>query len=147
MHFILNQPITVVMIDLDNFKQVNDTYGHAAGDEVLRAVGECLARAFIRKSDLVARYGGDEFVVILNDTSAENATKVIERFLRQVNEIKIPYAPDGTRMSCSAGFTEIQDDDTVETLMGRADRALYQAKAAGRNVAKFMPGSPEQKSE
>ena len=147
MHFILNQPITVVMIDLDNFKQVNDTYGHAAGDEVLRAVGECLARAFIRKSDLVARYGGDEFVVILNDTSAENATKVIERFLRQVNEVKIPYAPDGTRMSCSAGFTEIQDDDTVETLMGRADRALYQAKAAGRNVAKFMPGSPEQKSE
>lgn len=135
MHFILNQSITLVMIDLDNFKQVNDTYGHAAGDEVLRAMGECLARAFIRKSDLVARYGGDEFAVILNDTTAQNATQVVERFLQFVHAIKIPYAEEGTTVTCSAGYTEIHSSDTVESLIHRADRGLYKAKGAGRNQA------------
>lgn len=141
MHFILNQPVTLVIIDLDNFKEVNDTYGHAAGDEVLRAVGECLARAFIRKSDIVARYGGDEFAVILNDTSAENSTKLIERFLKSVEDVQIPYAPDDSRVSCSAGYTEIHESDTVECLIKRADDALYQAKAAGRNLSRFIPYS------
>jgi diguanylate cyclase (GGDEF)-like protein len=137
MHFILNHPVTLVMIDLDNFKLVNDTYGHAAGDEVLKAVGEALARSFIRKSDLVARYGGDEFAVILNDTSAKNAENVIERFLETVQEVRVPYASDDARISCSAGFTEIHESDTVETLIKRADRALYKAKAEGRNNAQF----------
>lgn len=141
MHFILNQPVTLVMIDLDKFKDINDTYGHAAGDEVLRAVGECLARAFIRKSDIVARYGGDEFAVILNDTTAENSNKVIERFLKQVEEVRIPYAPDDARVSCSAGYTEIHESDTVESLIHRADRALYEAKEAGRNVFRYIPFS------
>ena len=135
MHFILNQPVTLVMIDLDKFKDINDTYGHAAGDEVLRAVGECLARSFIRKSDLVARYGGDEFAVILNDTTAANATQVVERFLKLVEDIRIPYASEDMRISCSAGFTEIHESDSVEDLMVRADRALYKAKKAGRNRA------------
>jgi len=138
MHFILSHPITLVMIDVDNFKQVNDTYGHAAGDEVLRGIGEALARAFIRKSDLVARYGGDEFAVILNDTSAENSVKLIQRFLLYVHGIQVPYASADTRISCSAGYTEIHDNDTVETLIKRADRALYQAKADGRDKAKFL---------
>ena len=138
MHFILNQPVTLVMIDLDKFKDINDTYGHAAGDEVLRAVGECLARSFIRKSDLVARYGGDEFAVILNDTTAQNATQVVERFLRLVEDIQIPYATDGMSVSCSAGYTEIHENDTVENLMVRADKGLYQAKKAGRNQAVFV---------
>lgn len=133
MHFILDQPVTLVLIDLDRFKEVNDTYGHAAGDEVLRAVGECLARSFVRKSDLVARYGGDEFAVIMNDTTMANAGQVVERFLRQVEEIRIPYADDGATMSCSAGFTEVHGGDSVETLIERADRALYRAKSAGRN--------------
>ncbi len=139
MHFILNQPITVVMIDLDNFKTINDTYGHAAGDEVLREIGECLARSFIRKSDLVARYGGDEFVVIMNDTSASNAQNVVARFLKYANGVKVPYAGKNVTVSCSAGYTEIHESDTVESIMARADQALYQAKAAGRNTARFVP--------
>jgi len=138
MHFILSQPITLVMIDVDNFKTINDTYGHAAGDEVLKGIGEALARAFIRKGDLVARYGGDEFAVILNDTSAENSKKLIERFLSYVQGIQVPYASEDTRVSCSAGYTEIHDKDSVESLIKRADQALYQAKEAGRNCARFL---------
>ncbi len=139
MHFILNQPVTLILIDLDHFKDINDTYGHAAGDEVLRAVSECLERSFIRKSDLVARYGGDEFAVILNDTTAENAGNVVARFLQIVDAVRVPYAPEETRISCSAGYTEIHVDDTVETLIQRADRGLYKAKKAGRNRACFEP--------
>ena len=145
MHFILNQPVTLVMIDLDNFKQVNDSYGHAAGDEVLRALGECLARAFIRKGDMVARYGGDEFAVILNDTSAANSARLIERFLLAANDITVPGASDATPISCSAGYTEIHASDTVSSLLQRADKALYQAKAAGRNTARLLlhSGDPD----
>ncbi|MDH3747799.1 MAG: GGDEF domain-containing protein [Gammaproteobacteria bacterium] len=139
MHFVLNQPVTLIMIDLDNFKGINDTYGHAAGDEVLRSIGECLARSFIRKSDLVARYGGDEFAVILNDTTAQNAMQVVERFLQYVQDVRIPYAPEDTRVTCSAGYTEINANDSVESLIHRADRGLYRAKGEGRNKAVYEP--------
>lgn len=138
-HFMLNLPITFIMIDLDNFKQVNDTYGHSAGDEVLRSVGECLARSFIRKSDFVARYGGDEFAIILNDTTAANSESLISRFLEQIGEITVPYAPDDVHISCSAGYTEITSGDTARDLINRADAALYQAKRAGRNRSQYLP--------
>lgn len=139
MHFILNQPVTLILVDLDHFKGINDNFGHAAGDEVLRAIGECLERSFIRKSDLVARYGGDEFAVILNDTAAKNAGQVVDRFLKYVEDVRVPYAPEGTGISCSAGYTEIHESDTVESLIQRADRGLYKAKHAGRNQATFEP--------
>ncbi|MDH3433262.1 MAG: GGDEF domain-containing protein [Gammaproteobacteria bacterium] len=138
LHFVLNQPVTVVMVDMDNFKHVNDNFGHAAGDQALRAVGECLERTFIRKGDLVARYGGDEFAMILNDTSAQNATRLIERFLELAGNIRIADSADGAVVSCSAGYTEVHSSDSVETLVKRADRALYQAKAAGRNAARLL---------
>ena len=146
LHFVLNQPVTLVMIDLDNFKQVNDNYGHAAGDAVLRAVSEHLERSFIRKGDFVARYGGDEFAVILNDTSAANSTRLIERFLQQAAEISIPDTPDELGVSCSAGYTEVHSGDSVESLIKRADRALYEAKAAGRNAAKLTRHTDDQES-
>lgn len=142
-HFVLNLPITFILIDLDNFKQVNDTFGHSAGDEVLRSVGECLARSFIRKSDFVARYGGDEFAVILNDTTAANSESLIRRFLELIGEITIPYAPGDVRISCSAGYTEIASGDTAKALIDRADTALYQAKRAGRNRSQYLPADYE----
>lgn len=145
MHFILQQPVALLMIDIDNFKAINDTYGHAAGDEVLRETGECLARSFIRKNDIVARYGGDEFAVILPDTSADQTSTLVERFLDNVRRIKIPYAEDNARVSCSVGYTEVTNTDTIEYLVNRADRALYAAKAAGRDTSIFLaPGDAEE---
>lgn len=138
MQLIIHQPVTLMMIDLDNFKQVNDSYGHAAGDDALRQLGDTLARNFIRKSDIVARYGGDEFAVILPDTSAVHARKLIERFLKQAAGIRISAAPDEALVTCSVGYTELCDEDTVEVLVARADKALYEAKFAGRNRAVFL---------
>lgn len=142
MHFILQQPVTLVMVDVDNFKHINDNYGHSAGDEVLRAVGDCLARSFIRKSDFVARYGGDEFAIILTDTPAQFCGKLMQRFLEHARQIRVPSAPLETLVTCSAGYTEIADADTVETLLRRADKALYKAKAEGRDRSAFI-AAPE----
>lgn len=139
MHFMLDQPLTVLMIDLDNFKQINDNHGHSAGDEVLRLVGECLARSFIRRSDFVARYGGDEFAVILPDTSAENARPLIERFLENFAALQFPYASEGSNVSCSVGYTEAHKDDSALQVVERADAALYEAKGAGRHQFRFAP--------
>ena len=138
LQYLLRQTATLVMVDLDNFKQVNDTCGHAAGDETLRAVSECLERTFIRKSDIVARYGGDEFAVILNDTLASDAGRLVERFLDRVEKIDIPGVSDRVDVTCSAGYTELHPEDTVKTLVSRADQALYQAKQAGRNRAMLI---------
>ena len=113
----------------------------------MRAVGDALTRSFIRKSDLVARYGGDEFAVILNDTTPENAAGVIDRFLQYAADVQVPYASKEVKVSCSAGYTEIHEKDTVESLIQRADKALYQAKSEGRNKACYVAPSPESDSE
>lgn len=138
MQLIVRQPVTLMMIDVDNFKQVNDNYGHAAGDDALRQLGDTLSRSFIRKSDIVARYGGDEFAVILPDTSHIHARKLIDRFLERASALRISAAPDEMTVACSVGYTELSDEDTVESLVARADRALYDAKSAGRNRATFL---------
>lgn len=138
LHAVLGQPVTLIMIDLDHFKEINDNHGHGAGDKVLRAVSHTLARTFIRRGDFVARYGGDEFAVILNDTTAANSKSLVERFLHQANAIDVTDFAPGATVSCSAGFSEMSNGDTAASLINRADRALYQAKAAGRNVASML---------
>ena len=136
-HYFSGQPVSLLMIDLDEFKQVNDSHGHTAGDAVLRSVGECLARTFIRKNDLIARYGGDEFAVILTNTKVEDAMKLAERFLNQVRGIGIESNGEVISVSCSLGCTEALLEDTVETFINRADKALFRAKAKGRDQSAF----------
>lgn len=143
MHFVSRQPVTLLMIDLDNFKHVNDNFGHAAGDAALRAIGECLARSFIRKNDLIARYGGDEFAVILADTSAKHTQNLVERFLERVRALEIESGAAILDVSCSIGYTEADVTDTVETFVHRADKALFRAKAEGRDRAAFIAHSSE----
>jgi len=132
-HLFSRQPLTLLMIDLDEFKYVNDTYGHQAGDAVLRAVGICLERSFIRKNDIVARYGGDEFAVILADTSAKNALTVAERFMDRLRNTIVESGDHSIALTCSVGFTEAEEGDCVESFIERADQALLSAKAQGRN--------------
>lgn len=139
LNFILDQPVTVILIDLDHFKAVNDNYGHAAGDTVLRSFGDYLARIFIRKNDIVARYGGDEFAVILADTTATDSATLLKRFYENLEELRLPEAGDDFRLSCSAGYTEIAPGDSVEALIKRVDRALYAAKKAGRGGFQHEP--------
>ncbi|MDX1482113.1 MAG: GGDEF domain-containing protein [Woeseiaceae bacterium] len=137
LHYMLDQPFSLVMIDIDNFKAINDSLGHAAGDRLLKAVADRMARAFVRKNDLTCRFGGDEFAVILPETTAEQSRVSIERFLDGVRGLELENWPGDGKISCSAGCAEVDDGDSVESLVGRADRALYDAKQAGRNCLRI----------
>jgi diguanylate cyclase (GGDEF)-like protein len=125
------QPLSVAMLDLDHFKQVNDTHGHAVGDQVLVALASLL-RAHTRGSDLVARMGGEEFLLVLPDTGAERAADVCERLRQRVAGHDWAALAPGLQVTLSIGLTTSPPVDT-QTLSLRADAALYRAKAAGRN--------------
>jgi len=127
-------PLSLLMLDVDHFKQFNDTYGHPAGDEVLRQLARVLGDAR-RANDVVARYGGEEFAVILVDTAKFTAAKVAERVRERVvaNDFS-DAAPRAGRLSVSIGVATFPDDGTdAEALVRAADTALYTAKRAGRN--------------
>lgn len=126
-------PLALMVLDLDFFKQINDGYGHAAGDEALRAfaraAGDCL-----REMDVFGRLGGEEFGVLLPSTVLEQAELVAERIREAVTRIAIETEYGTVRFTTSIGVTEYRaDDDSVDAMLARADRALYAAKAAGRN--------------
>ncbi len=122
-----------VMIDIDRFKAVNDTYGHTGGDEALR----CFARACktpLRQIDVLARIGGEEFAVILPGTSETGAIKVAEKLRRAVAEAPVGSGRNKFNITASFGVAEIRvTDRSVDECLGRADTALYAAKDAGRN--------------
>ena len=127
-----NSPLSFAMIDLDRFKLVNDTYGHSGGDQVLLALARVLQQR-LRKSDLVGRYGGEEFAVILDNATPEEATHIMEQ-LRE-NFSKIVFDVGSASFSCtfSCGIAHFPQLGDAETLRDAADKALYQAKHAGRN--------------
>ncbi len=128
-------PLSVLMFDVDHFKRVNDTYGHLSGDAVLSAVGQRL-RHVLRKSDIRCRFGGDEFMVVLPDTPESGALRVAEWLRSEMEQIKIDANPP-IRVSISVGITTAFGGDTsAAALIERADRALYEAKAAGRNCVR-----------
>jgi diguanylate cyclase (GGDEF)-like protein len=122
--------LTALMIDLDHFKQVNDTHGHHTGDEVLRHFA-ATARRGLRKNDILARLGGDEFVVLLPDASAEDAIALATR-LRHAFDVGMPVLKVRPTLSIGMAHGNLRDD-TLDALMRRADAALYRAKRAGRD--------------
>ncbi len=126
-------PLTVLLLDVDHFKMVNDRYGHAAGDQVLASVGRTLQRT-LRSSDLAARWGGEEFVAALTCTDLTGGRQAAER-VRQAVEQMIVDDGGGSRIpvTASVGVVLLRDDEGVDKLMDRADRAMYAAKYAGRN--------------
>ncbi len=130
-----DKPLSVAMVDIDHFKAVNDTHGHAAGDEVLRELAARLRR-FTRSSDLTARLGGEEFVVVMPDTALAVANLVAGRVGRQLAEAPVAtgFVDGGLPLTVSIGVAAIEGDaDSCEVLLKRADDALYEAKREGRN--------------
>ncbi len=140
----VHKPYTVLMMDLDNFKEVNDTHGHLVGDDVLRAVSETLATC-IRKEDVAARYGGEEFAVFLPDCTVEQSRPIAERIRSTVDQIRVPLGTSARpiRVTISlggAGFPQ-NGRDHHEVLL-HADTALYQAKRQGKNRVVLAGSSP-----
>jgi diguanylate cyclase (GGDEF)-like protein len=131
-------PCSVVLIDLDHFKHVNDSYGHAAGDEVLRTVAD-LARSQLRDVDSLGRWGGEEFLVLLPATNAPDALVCAERLQAKLAQVSFPAISPDLHLSFSAGVAAIGRDERLATLIDRADKAMYQAKQAGR--ARVVPAT------
>jgi diguanylate cyclase (GGDEF)-like protein len=123
-----DRSLAVAVFDVDHFKRVNDTYGHHAGDEVLKRVANVAANA-LRAGDMVGRFGGEEFVIILPDTTTQTAMLIAER-------VRSSIAKSGStpRVTVSMGIAELAEGETGESLLRRADEALYVAKRAGRNT-------------
>lgn len=120
----------VIMADLDHFKRINDNHGHETGDKVLAAFGDLLCRQ-VRPIDIVTRFGGEEFVVLLPDTRLEQAAVVAERIRTALASMTIEPLPNV--VTVSLGVAEIAPDETGDALLRRVDKALYEAKSAGRN--------------
>jgi diguanylate cyclase (GGDEF)-like protein len=135
------QPLSMMFFDIDFFKQVNDTFGHAMGDQALIHTLETV-RAELRETDLIGRYGGDEFVILLPQTSAQEALPLAERIRASIADMRLDTGKGPLSLAISIGIAESIDDallpDTVESLLSRADQALYAAKQAGRNCIRIF---------
>ena len=127
-------PLSCIMCDIDDFKVLNDTYGHLRGDSVLREVAKCIMKA-VRKSDVVARYGGEEFVVILPQTERDGALVEADRLLKTVSSHHFPGMPPNVRvtMSLGVGMLDVKKMQSAEALLRVTDNALYKAKSTGKN--------------
>jgi len=123
---------SMLVIDIDFFKKVNDTYGHSAGDAVLKEVADTIQHN-LRTSDLVFRYGGEEFVTILNDADCDTAYVTANRILESIRDVKVDYQGQTLSVSVSIGLACLEKGDTATSIFNRADTALYEAKNSGRD--------------
>lgn len=128
-------PLSMVVWDVDKFKTINDNYGHAGGDRVLRVIADVL-RSKVRQTDFVARYGGEEFVMLMPETTLESAIQVANKLRSDIEHTQFHFHGVRVLISISAGVAQYQQDELVNSLFERADAALYAAKEAGRNQVK-----------
>lgn len=131
----LKSPLSVMLIDLDHFKRINDTFGHIAGDECLKKVGEVLRAEIKRDTDVTARYGGEEFVVILPNTNLALSSVIAEKLVKKISTIEIIWETNEIHLSCSIGLASIVPDNNIDNkeLLKAADETMYRAKNQGRN--------------
>jgi diguanylate cyclase (GGDEF)-like protein len=124
----------LIMLDIDRFKSINDRFGHNAGDLVLKSMAE-LIKNRIRKIDTLARWGGEEFIILLLDTTVKNAACLAEELRESLSRMDIPGVGSVT---ASFGVACYCPEDTIDTLVNKADNMMYEAKAAGRNCVRYM---------
>lgn len=126
---IMGYPLVLLILDIDNFKKVNDTYGHQVGDKILQGMGKTL-RNSLRRNDIVARYGGEEFAALIPHAPLGEATQIAEKIRANLAAMSVPDAP---RITVSLGCTAYSQDESPENFFKRADDALYAAKKSGKN--------------
>ena len=137
------RPLTLVVCDVDHFKRVNDTYGHLAGDKVLRIIAKTLQKR-LRKTDFIARYGGEEFVVLMPETPEQAALKVVNGVREAVANCPFHFKEQPVTITTSFGVSGFVEGDNADTVFARADRALYQAKEQGRNRCVLAESPPSE---
>jgi diguanylate cyclase len=125
-------PFSYAILDIDHFKRINDTFGHNAGDKALKIVAQ-LMTTYVRQSDYVFRIGGEEFVLLLPSTKLDNASTLVETMRAGIADSSFHFKGAPVTLTLSAGITETRNDDSVESIYERADKALYRAKNSGRN--------------
>jgi diguanylate cyclase len=126
------QPLTIAIADVDNFKVVNDSLGHSLGDKVLISIADLFSSA-LRETDHVARYGGEEFIFIMPETTLTQATKAVNKLRQQIASHKFNFDGESLSITVSFGVAEFEDNDTIDDVIERSDKALYRAKDKGRN--------------
>jgi diguanylate cyclase (GGDEF)-like protein len=133
MRTLVDEPACLAMVDIDHFKEINDKHGHTTGDCVLETIAATLVRNFPRRSDVIVRVGGDEFAVILRDSTASDAGRLAERLLAAVRELEVPGPRDTVKVTVCVGIAEALPCEPADSWFARADRALYEAKTEGRD--------------
>ncbi len=124
--------LSIIFFDIDHFKTINDSYGHECGDIALASAASCIKDA-VRGSDIVFRYGGEEFVILLSDTNIEGAEAIAERIRHTIENHTIAYGMEILKLTASLGVSTLKGNDTSDSIIKRADSAMYQAKEKGRN--------------
>ncbi len=135
------QHLFLVILDIDDFKPINDTYGHLIGDEAIKMTASTL-KQLLRESDTIGRFGGDEFVIAIIDSDANAALHIVNRVLNEFHDKTIPVSKNNETQSLqinlSIGYTAYKQDDDFKTMLQRADQALYISKEAGKNTATYL---------
>jgi diguanylate cyclase (GGDEF)-like protein len=124
--------LSAMLLDLDHFKRLNDTHGHLAGDEVLTGFADDVRRC-LRENDIICRWGGEEFIILLKDTNTTGARRVAEKIRLLAEQHTYVFAGVALQVTVSLGLTELHTSDNLQSLIARADQALYSAKQSGRN--------------